>query len=121
MSREEIVRQAIESSLCFYRIERFSRIVSIGDGTWDVNTARSLRPPFVGIAWGAGADRLKSFGVSHLLGEFTNLDEVFTALAEALEPIGKCDNLARTGSGRANISFVEKGEYGNYRDGGNSG
>jgi phosphoglycolate phosphatase-like HAD superfamily hydrolase len=96
VSREEIVRQAIEDSLRFYRVESFSRIVSIGDGIWDVNTAMSLRLPFVGISRGAGADRLKSFGVSHLLADFANLDEVFTALDEALEPTGVSDRHRNT-------------------------
>lgn len=92
LSREAILRQAIESSLRFYSVESFSRIVSIGDGIWDVKTARSLRLPFVGIARGVKVDRLRSSGVSHLLPDFTNLDAVFAALNEALEPIGKCDS-----------------------------
>jgi phosphoglycolate phosphatase-like HAD superfamily hydrolase len=98
LSREKIVRQAIEASLCFYRIESFSRIVSIGDGIWDVSAASSLGLPFIGIARGAGADRLRSFGVSHLLTDFANLDRVFAALDEALEPGGTSDSLQVVGA-----------------------
>lgn len=87
LSREEIVRQAIEVSLRFYRVESFSRIISIGDGIWDVNTAKSLRLPFIGIAQGLKAERLRSLGVSHLFPDFADLDGVFTALDDALEPI----------------------------------
>jgi phosphoglycolate phosphatase-like HAD superfamily hydrolase len=89
LSREEIVSQAIESALHFYRVKGFSRIVSIGDGIWDVNTAKSLRLPFVGIARGTKADRLRSLGVSHLFPDFADLDAVVTALDEALEPMRK--------------------------------
>jgi len=100
LSREEIVRQAIEASLRIYRVESFSRIVSIGDGIWDVNAARSLGLSFIGIARGARADRLRSLGVSHLLEDFSNLHTVFTALDEALEAIEKCGNRQVVGTVR---------------------
>lgn len=92
VSREAIIGQAIQTALGFYRIDGFSRIVSVGDAIWDVNTAKTLRLPFVGITQGAGADRLRSLGASHLLADFTDLEEVFTALDEALEPAGISDS-----------------------------
>lgn len=85
-SREVILKKAIEVSQNFYHVKTFSRIVSVGDGVWDVRTARSLRLPFVGIGRGASADRLRYLGVSNVLPDFMNLDAVFKALAEAVEP-----------------------------------
>lgn len=92
VSREAIIEQAIQTCLGFYRVDGFSRIVSVGDAIWDVNTAKTLRLSFVGIAQGARADRLRSLGASNLLADFTDLDEVFTALDEALEPAGISDS-----------------------------
>lgn len=86
ISRKEILKQAIEASLRFYDVDGFSRIVSVGDSVWDVETAKSLRLPFVGIAQGSRADRLKFLGASHILPDFMNLNEVFKALDDALEP-----------------------------------
>ncbi len=53
---------------------------------WDVETAKSLRLSFVGIAQGSRADRLKFLGASHILLDFINLNEVFKAPGDALEP-----------------------------------
>ncbi len=85
-SREVILKKAIETSQSFYHVKTFSRIVSVGDGVWDVRAAKSLRLPFVGIARGTAADRLRHLGVSNVLPDFMNLDAVFKALDEAVEP-----------------------------------
>ena len=87
-ARETILIKAIESSRSFYNVRDFSRIVSVGDGLWDVMTAKALRLPFVGIACGVNVDRLKRHGVSHVLPNFFDREAVFRALDEALEPTG---------------------------------
>lgn len=86
VSREAILEKAVEASLSFYGVEGFSRSVSIGDGVWDVKAARSLSLPFVGIGSGAGAERLAKLGASHVLPDYSDLDAVFRAMDEALEP-----------------------------------
>jgi phosphoglycolate phosphatase-like HAD superfamily hydrolase len=45
------------------------RVVSVGDAEWDVAAARRLALPFVGIAAGEKADRLKVAGASHVLAD----------------------------------------------------
>ena len=49
LSREEIVSTAIKRAREHYGQEQFTRIVSIGDGIWDVKTARNLNLPFIGV------------------------------------------------------------------------
>lgn len=49
ITREAIVRAAIEGARRRCDVASFSRIVSIGDGLWDVRTAASLGLPFIGI------------------------------------------------------------------------
>lgn len=48
-SREEIVRDAIEKAKDFYNVEEFEHVISIGDGIWDLKTARNLKLKFIGI------------------------------------------------------------------------
>ncbi|WP_170178529.1 HAD family hydrolase [Flammeovirga pectinis] len=47
--RESIVLQAIESAKSFYQTEKFDRIISVGDGLWDLKTALNLNLEFIGI------------------------------------------------------------------------
>jgi phosphoglycolate phosphatase-like HAD superfamily hydrolase len=48
-SREEIVLAAIEQAKRHYEQAQFDRIISIGDGLWDLKTAQSLGLEFIGI------------------------------------------------------------------------
>lgn len=83
--RETIVSRAWEH--CVREAGRpFDRVVSIGDGVWDVRTARQLGLPFVGVATGDKAERLKTLGASHVVAnlEYRQLSE---ALATARVPL----------------------------------
>ena len=48
-TREEIVTAAIEAAKEHYKIDTFEKIISAGDGMWDLSTARNLELPFLGI------------------------------------------------------------------------
>ncbi len=47
--REKIIEKAIENSLKHYNVEKFERIISVGDGIWDLVSAESLNIEFIGI------------------------------------------------------------------------
>ena len=47
--RENIVTTAIEKALIYYNVEEFERIISVGDGLWDLITAKNLGLEFIGI------------------------------------------------------------------------
>lgn len=47
--RETFVLQAIENAKKFFNIEEFDKIYSIGDGVWDMETAKKLGLTFIGI------------------------------------------------------------------------
>ncbi|MBL4709194.1 MAG: HAD hydrolase-like protein [Flavobacteriales bacterium] len=47
--REGIVSRAIEQSKKMHQVESFDRIISIGDGLWDLKTAKKLGVDFIGI------------------------------------------------------------------------
>jgi phosphoglycolate phosphatase-like HAD superfamily hydrolase len=69
-ARTDIVKTAVA------RAERhhdatFDRIVAVGDGVWDVEAARTLALPFVGVATGRRADHLRDAGASSVLSDFS--------------------------------------------------
>lgn len=47
--REGIVQKSIEQAKAFYKVDSFNEIISIGDGIWDLKTARNLGIHFIGI------------------------------------------------------------------------
>lgn len=47
--REGIVAEAITRAKHIYNVDRFESIISIGDGLWDLTTARNLGVHFIGI------------------------------------------------------------------------
>lgn len=47
--REKIVAEAIKNAGLYYSIEKFDRIISFGDGLWDLKTAENLAIEFIGV------------------------------------------------------------------------
>jgi phosphoglycolate phosphatase-like HAD superfamily hydrolase len=88
LAREEIVRLAHRRAR--ERPERsgaeFERVVSVGDGVWDVRTARNLGIPFVGVAQREKAARLIEAGATTVLPDLQRWDEVLVALETAAVP-----------------------------------
>ena len=70
VSREEILQIAIKKSLDFYKQKEFVKIVSVGDGVWDVRTAKNLNIDFIGIASGQRADKLRQEGAKLIVENF---------------------------------------------------
>jgi hypothetical protein len=79
-SREGIMAIALNRAEKLYS-QAFSSIVYVGDGIWDVRSAKKLGYQFVGIASGDEAEILQNAGASFI---FPNYDEPESFLA-ALE------------------------------------
>lgn len=47
--REQIVSDSIEKAKKYYCVEEFENIISIGDGIWDLKTAKNLNLKFIGV------------------------------------------------------------------------
>lgn len=47
--REKIVEKAIHNSCKYYRVPKFESVISVGDGLWDLETAKNLRIEFIGV------------------------------------------------------------------------
>ncbi len=87
VARESIVGAAISRSRVSYRREDFDRIVSVGDGVWDVRTAARLGLAFVGVAEGARAEMLREAGAKHIISDFEDASRFFECLEEAEAPV----------------------------------
>ena len=84
LSREAILRAAVSRSLEHYRVSSFSKTVSIGDGLWDVRTARVLKFTFLGVGGGESAAKLTRAGAKSIIEDFANYDR-FVSLLNASE------------------------------------
>lgn len=86
LSREEILQSAVSQSLEQHRLSSFARTVSIGDGLWDVRTARLLNFAFLGVAGGERAAILDRAGAKHVIEDFADYCRLLTFLNEAEIP-----------------------------------
>lgn len=86
LSREEILLAAVGRAREFYGLESFERVVSLGDGLWDVRAARNLGFAFVGVGGGVRAARLRRAGASHVVGDFKDYGRLIRCLSEAEVP-----------------------------------
>lgn len=85
-SRETIVSAAIGRAKQRYNRTSFDKIVSVGDGVWDVKTAANLGLSFVGIAEGTRAETLRQHGARNIVPDFSDDVSFFTYLEDALIP-----------------------------------
>lgn len=49
LERENIVKKAIKNSSQNYHVTNFEKIISVGDGVWDLFTAKNLDLEFIGV------------------------------------------------------------------------
>ena len=82
LSREEILSAAMSRAGAACRVESFERVVSVGDGLWDVRAASRLGLAFVGV--GEGAETLRRAGATHVLNDLAD----YELLLECLTPAG---------------------------------
>ena len=86
LSREEILQAAVSQSLKQYSLSSFGKIVSIGDGLWDVRTARRLNFSFLGVGCGESAAMLHQAGARDVIKDFADYDQFIRLLNEAEVP-----------------------------------
>lgn len=85
-SREEILQVAVTKSFEHYQESGFAKIVSVGDGLWDVRTARHLGYSFIGVGSGESALMLRQAGAKHVIEDFADYDQLVKLLNEAEIP-----------------------------------
>lgn len=83
-TREEIVKSAIEKAKNYFQVSKFENIISVGDGIWDLKTARNLGVHFLGIRNKNLADFKQENIKSHIV-DWTHFD--FNKIKTELEII----------------------------------
>ena len=83
LAREEILQSAVSQSLASHQLDGFEKVVSIGDGIWDVRTARRLNFAFVGVGVGDKAAILSRAGAKHVIENFSDYERLISFLNEA--------------------------------------
>ena len=83
-ARASIVFAARVRAELHHAVDRFDRVVSIGDGLWDVLAARDLGLPFVGIGRGVRANGLRAAGVGVILEDYADIGVTVAALDSAI-------------------------------------
>lgn len=68
--RENIVQLAIDKAKAHFKINTFDRIVSIGDGVWDLTTAKNLGVDFIGVGT-LSKKELLEYGCQYHFDDFT--------------------------------------------------
>lgn len=80
LSREKIVGTARDRALAAAKVVAFDRIVLVGDGYWDLRTARNLGYGFVGITHDSDPAMLRRNGARVLLPDLSNHELFMRAL-----------------------------------------
>jgi phosphoglycolate phosphatase-like HAD superfamily hydrolase len=87
-SREEVVQAALARAAAAHGVETFERVVSVGDGIWDVTTAAKLKLPFVGVRIDGREGALRRRGVTHIVRDYTDTTALLQSLQQAHVPGG---------------------------------
>ncbi|WNZ26586.1 HAD family hydrolase [Leptolyngbya sp. NK1-12] len=81
-SREGITAIALSRAEQQYGCS-FSSIVYVGDGVWDIRSARKSGYAFIGIASGDEAEILRNEGATYIFPDYNNTENFFAALTSA--------------------------------------
>lgn len=88
MKREKIIETSIAKAKIFYGIDDFDKIISVGDGSWDLKTAINLDIPFVGI----GKSKFKEISNCVATDDYLKQEVFFELLEKSFSP-KKIDNI----------------------------
>jgi phosphoglycolate phosphatase-like HAD superfamily hydrolase len=78
-TRSGIVQLAIARAKQQYNVQKFDRIVAIGDNVWDMRTAQKLELPFIGVG---RAESLKREGVTVIVENYLDRERFMELLEE---------------------------------------
>ena len=86
LSREEILQIAVKMALEVYNQSEFEKIVSVGDGVWDVRAAANLEMPFLGVGDEKTAEKLRRAGAAVVIKNYADYDLFLSSLESADVP-----------------------------------
>jgi phosphoglycolate phosphatase-like HAD superfamily hydrolase len=86
ITRQDVMRTAVERAKILHNVKDFEHIVYIGDGLWDKQSCTDLSMPFVGIDAENHVLQTGILGDFHLLANYTQPKRVFELLEQAIAP-----------------------------------
>jgi phosphoglycolate phosphatase-like HAD superfamily hydrolase len=86
LSREEIMQSVVSQALKKFGQIGFERIVSIGDGIWDVRAAARLSMAFLGVGDEEGEAKLRRAGATSVIKNFSDYERFLRVLNAAEIP-----------------------------------
>jgi phosphoglycolate phosphatase-like HAD superfamily hydrolase len=84
ISREDIIKIALERTKNRYGLKDLEKIVYVGDGIWDVRAAKKLQIGFIGLQIDRGDNLLQKEGVRDIFANFLDYGEFVCALERAV-------------------------------------
>jgi phosphoglycolate phosphatase-like HAD superfamily hydrolase len=85
IQREEIMSIAHVRALQRCRMDAFDSFIYVGDALWDLRASQQLSIPFVAVANGDRAEKLKSQGAEYVLPDFRDYDRFVGILQSVLK------------------------------------
>lgn len=82
-SRKDIVAKAISRAKEYYAVREFERIISVGDGLWDLITAKTLGLDFIGVGL-KNKKVLEENGANIVLNDLTELEKEITSVKHCI-------------------------------------
>jgi len=80
-TREELIDIAVTKAKSVYGVANFEKVVSVGDGIWDLKTAANIGMPFIGVG---NKSLMESNGVKYWVNDFRDLPGFFNLLSTAV-------------------------------------
>lgn len=81
ISRQEILKDAIDKSIRQNRSNSFMNLIYFGDGVWDFKTTAELEIDFIGVD-AKNDGKLKNIGATKIISGFSEIKKVFTLLQD---------------------------------------
>lgn len=79
-NRIDIVKDTINQAKLKHKIDKFEKIIYVGDGEWDFKTTKEIGIDFIGIDWNRN-NKLKSLGASFVLENFNDKVSFFNYIS----------------------------------------
>jgi hypothetical protein len=81
ISRQDILKAAIELSASHFGVKSFTNHIYFGDGVWDFWTTSQLEIPFVGVA-AKDDGKLRNLGAQNVIKDFSEIAQIRALLEE---------------------------------------
>jgi len=83
-SREDMLEKCIDAAKICYGMDEFEKIVSVGDGVWDLRTAANMKLPFIGIN---KPEKFRHLAECKVLRNYSDASTFMKYLEEATAPV----------------------------------